>query len=149
MADALPLAGMHAVVTGGGRGIGRAVAEHLATLGASLTLLGRDRARLYATVQALGNAANCEAQACDVRDETSVQAAFAAIARAGHRVAVLVNNAGRAASEADARATLAARNPQRRLTQPDEVARVVGWLCLPQSHSITGTALPVAGGEVT
>ena len=43
MTAAQPLAGMHAVVTGGGRGIGRAIAARLAALGASLTLLGRDR----------------------------------------------------------------------------------------------------------
>src|SRR4051812_49313392 len=37
----LPLAGRHAVVTGGGRGIGAAVADELARLGARLTLMGR------------------------------------------------------------------------------------------------------------
>ena len=64
-----PLAGMHAVVTGGARGIGRAIANRLAAYGATLTLLGRDRARLYEAVQALGTATLCDAQACDVRDE--------------------------------------------------------------------------------
>jgi NAD(P)-dependent dehydrogenase (short-subunit alcohol dehydrogenase family) len=51
--------------------------------------------------------------------------------------------------EAEARAALTARNPQRRLIQPDEVAQVVGWLCLPRAQSINGAALPVAGGETT
>ena len=36
------LAGKHAVVTGGGRGIGAAIADELARLGADLTLMGRD-----------------------------------------------------------------------------------------------------------
>ena len=94
-----PLAGMHAVVTGGSRGIGRAIAAHLASLGASLTLLGRDRAHLDEAVQALAaDSTACDAQVCDVRDEASVADAFAAIARAGHRVSVLVNNAGQASS---------------------------------------------------
>ena len=95
---ALPLAGMHAVVTGGGRGIGFAVAERLGALGASLSLLGRDRAKLYEAVQRLAGVAACDAHACDVGDEASVQRAFEAIARAGHRVAILVNNAGTARS---------------------------------------------------
>ena len=93
-----PLAGTHAVVTGGGRGIGRAIAAHLAALGAALTLLGRDRAQLYDTVQSLADGAACDAQVCDVADEASVTAAFAAIARAGHRPGILVNNAGAAVS---------------------------------------------------
>jgi len=50
-------------------------------------------------------------------------------------------------TEADARAALTSRNPQRRLIQPREVAQAVGWLCLPQSQSITGQALPIDGGE--
>ena len=38
--------------------------------------------------------------------------------------------------------------PQRRLIQPAEVAAAVSWLCLPEAQSITGQALPIAGGEV-
>ena len=51
-------------------------------------------------------------------------------------------------SEEDARAELAASNPQGRLVQPWEVAETVAWLALPASASITGQAIPVAGGEV-
>jgi len=92
---AQPLAGTHAVVTGGGRGIGRAIAARLADLGASLTLLGRDRARLDAAAAALPR---CDSDVCDVGDRAAVDAAFAAIGRAGHRTALLVNNAGIATS---------------------------------------------------
>lgn len=49
---------------------------------------------------------------------------------------------------AEARAELAARNPQKRLILPDEVANAVAWLCLPGSEAITGQAIAVAGGEV-
>jgi 3-hydroxybutyrate dehydrogenase len=93
-----PLTGMHAVVTGGGRGIGLAVARRLAALGASLTLLGRDRSRLYDAVQQLSGAVGCDAHACDVGNEVAVRVTFDAIARAGHRIAILVNNAGTARS---------------------------------------------------
>ncbi|MDA0662842.1 MAG: SDR family NAD(P)-dependent oxidoreductase [Proteobacteria bacterium] len=51
-------------------------------------------------------------------------------------------------SVADATAELAASNPQGRLVQPWEVAEAVAWLALPSSASITGQAIPVAGGEV-
>jgi NAD(P)-dependent dehydrogenase (short-subunit alcohol dehydrogenase family) len=49
---------------------------------------------------------------------------------------------------AEARAELEARNPQKRLIRPDEVANAVAWLCLPASEAITGQAIAVAGGEV-
>ena len=39
-------------------------------------------------------------------------------------------------------------NPQGRLITPDEVAAAVTWLCSSQAGSVTGVALPVAGGEV-
>lgn len=48
----------------------------------------------------------------------------------------------------DATAELAASNPQGRLVQPWEVAETVAWLALPASASITGQAVPIAGGEV-
>ena len=47
----------------------------------------------------------------------------------------------------DARAALAARNPQGRFIQPQEVADVVLWLCGSASASITGQAISVSGGE--
>jgi len=49
---------------------------------------------------------------------------------------------------AEARAELEARNPQKRLIRPDEVANAVAWLCFPASEAITGQAIAVAGGEV-
>jgi len=90
-----PFAGMHAVVTGGGRGIGRAIAARLAQFGASLTLLGRDAMRLDDVAKSLPG---CDSRVCDVGDAAAVHDVFDAIARAGHRIAILVNNAGIAQS---------------------------------------------------
>jgi NAD(P)-dependent dehydrogenase (short-subunit alcohol dehydrogenase family) len=50
-------------------------------------------------------------------------------------------------SAAEARSTLAARNPQGRFIQPQEVADAVLWLCGEASASITGQAVSVSGGE--
>lgn len=58
----------------------------------------------------------------------------------------IVNKTGRSVEEA--KATLAASNPQGRLVQPAEVANAVSWLCLPGAESIHGQAIAVAGGEV-
>lgn len=92
----------HAVVTGGGSGIGAAVAHALAAEGARLTLVGRRRQALEATAATLPGA--CIAPA-DVADRTAVDDAFAA-ARAAHGpIAILVNNAGIAPSAPFARVT--------------------------------------------
>ncbi len=48
----------------------------------------------------------------------------------------------------DARQSLAAANPMGRLIRPEEVASVVGWLCLPSAGALTGQAIAIAGGEV-
>jgi NAD(P)-dependent dehydrogenase (short-subunit alcohol dehydrogenase family) len=53
-----------------------------------------------------------------------------------------------ARSPEQARAELAAGNPQKRLVAPEEVANAVVWLCLPQSAAMNGQAIAVAGGEV-
>jgi NAD(P)-dependent dehydrogenase (short-subunit alcohol dehydrogenase family) len=253
------LAGQHAVVTGGGRGIGAAVAAALAAEGATISVLGRDTARLAAQVESLGGATRAQGVAVDVTDEASVKSAFAAVRARFGRVDVLVNNAGDAGSaplaktdlalwqrmlavnltgtflctrevlpkmtarrsgrivnvastaglvgyayvsaycaakhgvvgftraaalecaktgvtvnavcpgytetdmvsaavanivaktgktESEARAALVANNPQGRMVQPAEVAGAVLWLCLPDSSSVTGQAIAVAGGEV-
>src|SRR5258708_27064674 len=51
-------------------------------------------------------------------------------------------------TEAEARMELTARNPQKRMIQPEEVANTVTWLCLPGSEAITGQSIAIAGGEV-
>ncbi len=51
-------------------------------------------------------------------------------------------------SPEEARAALAATNPQGRLVTPDEVAETVLWLASPAARSITGQAIVIAGGEV-
>jgi NAD(P)-dependent dehydrogenase (short-subunit alcohol dehydrogenase family) len=51
--------------------------------------------------------------------------------------------------EADALAELTRFNPQGRLVEPEEVASAVLWLCLPESRSVTGQSIIVAGGEIT
>ena len=74
------LAGRHAIVTGGGTGIGAAIAAALEAEGAAVSRIGRRRGNF----------------AADVTDRAQVDAAFAA-ARAAHGpIAILVNNAGAA-----------------------------------------------------
>ena len=51
-------------------------------------------------------------------------------------------------SDAEARALLAAKNPQARLVRPEEVANSVVWLCSPGSEAVTGQSIAVCGGEV-
>jgi NAD(P)-dependent dehydrogenase (short-subunit alcohol dehydrogenase family) len=244
------LASRRAVVTGGGRGIGGAIADALARLGADVTLLGRNRAALEARAAAIkGQVAIADVtdaaavarafgnRACDIlvnnagiaksapfhrtddamwREQLDVnlwgairctRAALPGMLEAGwgrivniastagitgfayvtaycatkhalvgltralaletaqkgvtvnavcpgytdtdvvaSAVANIVAKTGRTAVEA--RAELAAHNPQKRIIAPEEVAETVAFLCLPSSSSITGQAIAVAGGEV-
>ncbi|MDE0717961.1 MAG: SDR family NAD(P)-dependent oxidoreductase, partial [Rhodospirillaceae bacterium] len=89
--------GQHALVTGGGRGIGAAIADALGVHGADLTLLGRTAATLHARQAELAERFGVSAgiAAADVTDEAAVEAAFArAVAERGP-ISILVNNAGR------------------------------------------------------
>ncbi|HEY0625824.1 MAG TPA: SDR family oxidoreductase [Allosphingosinicella sp.] len=91
----MKLAGAHAVVTGGGTGIGAAVARALAAEGAKLTLIGRRREKLEEV--ASGNFDALVAPA-DVTVRTQVDAAFALAREAQGPITILVNNAGAAES---------------------------------------------------
>ena len=248
-----PLAGRLACVTGGGRGIGAAIAEKLDALGAELVLVGRTEESLRSTCERLGNA---RYRCVDVTDSSQVNRLFEWM---GEGPDILINNAGgsssapfgrttdeqwdrtlavnlsgafyctRAAlepmrernygrivnvastaaltgyryvaaycaakhgvlgmtralalevsstgitvnavcpgftetdllkttlatitkttrrSEEEARTELEALNPQGRFIQPSEVAATVAWLVSDEARSITGQAIPVAGGEV-
>jgi 3-hydroxybutyrate dehydrogenase len=249
------LAGKHALVTGGGRGIGAAIAAALLKEGAHVTIAGRDAVMLAATARQLAVHGRIDSLVLDITDGAAVRGALSALAR----VDILINNAGQAGSasflktdealwqrmldvnlsgtfyctqaalpgmleagwgrivnvastaglagyryvaaycaakhgvigmtralalevatrgvtvnavcpgftetdivheavanivaktgrsELEARAELAAGNPQQRLVQVDEVANAVLWLCMPASSAMNGQALAVAGGEV-
>jgi NAD(P)-dependent dehydrogenase (short-subunit alcohol dehydrogenase family) len=95
-----PLAGKHAVVTGGGRGIGAAVALELGRLGADLTLMGRNLESLNSAAAEVRNYHDVRLRTVtvDVTQEAAVVEAFAAAADAFGPPAVLINNAGVAGS---------------------------------------------------
>lgn len=90
------------MVTGGGTGIGRAVASRYASEGASLIILGRRRGPLEEAAEDLRGralAAGCGGtvrtfDGVDVADGAAVSAMFDELERSGTRLDVLVNNAG-------------------------------------------------------
>jgi NAD(P)-dependent dehydrogenase (short-subunit alcohol dehydrogenase family) len=88
------LAGRVAVVTGGGRDLGRSLALALAEAGADVAVLGRTAEPLRATADEIAAAGRRGwAHVCDVTDEDQVGRTFAAIAAEAGRLDVLVNNA--------------------------------------------------------
>ena len=86
---------IHAVVTGGGRGIGAAIVDRLDTLGVRLTLMGRQMDPLQKKCTGLRQA---QPVAVDVTDEAAVADAFARARVAFGPIGILVNNAGAASS---------------------------------------------------
>jgi NAD(P)-dependent dehydrogenase (short-subunit alcohol dehydrogenase family) len=249
------LAGRHALVTGGGTGIGAAIATTLAQAGAAVTICGR---RLEPLQQTAASEPNIRAAAADVTCEKSLSRLYEQAESIGRPFDIVVANAGMAESapasktslelwnrtievnltgafltvkpalatmrargwgrvvfiastaglkgyayvapyvaakhgvvglmralaletatagitvnavcpgftetamlsetvehivkmtersEAEARATLAANNPQGRFVRPQEIADAVLWLCSGASAAITGQAISVSGGE--
>jgi NAD(P)-dependent dehydrogenase (short-subunit alcohol dehydrogenase family) len=253
------LSGKHALVTGGGRGIGASIAASLLAQGARVTLVGRSKGVLADTADALRQQGEVQYLRADVAVKESVVDAFKEATAGFGDIDILVNNAGQAISApftktdedlwrqmmsvnldgvfhctqlalpgmlrkgwgrvvnvastagltgyayvsaycaakhavigltralamevaargvtvnavcpgytdtdlvrdtianivsktgrtaAQARAELAAGNPQKRLVTPEEVAHAAIWLCLPLSDAMNGQAIAVAGGEL-
>lgn len=83
------------VVTGAGTGIGRAIAETLAELGATTVLVGRTQAKLDEVKSALNkNGAKSEAVAADVSKEADVARLADLVKQKWGRAKAIVNNAG-------------------------------------------------------
>jgi 3-hydroxybutyrate dehydrogenase len=93
----------HALVTGGGRGIGRAIASTLSQAGATVTVLGRNRATLD---EAIAAGAARFAGVADVADQAALTAAIAE-AEARQPIDILIANAGVAESAPFARSDAA------------------------------------------
>jgi NAD(P)-dependent dehydrogenase (short-subunit alcohol dehydrogenase family) len=95
------LAGKYALVTGGNRGLGLAIARALVAEGSSVLITGRDRDALKAATidlsavaSKLSPAPEVLGELCDIRDERSVKATFAEIEKRWKRLDILINNAG-------------------------------------------------------
>ena len=88
--------GRHALITGGGTGIGAAAAAHLHAAGAKVSLLGRRLEPLQAAAQRLGGTAI----QCDVTDPGRIAAAFDEARSANGPIEMLIVNAGIAESAA-------------------------------------------------
>ncbi len=84
-----------AMITGGGRGIGKAVAMAYAREGAKIALCARTPAEVKQTCREIhGLKAQCMGWICDVAVEESVKEFVAGVAKEFGRVDILVNNAG-------------------------------------------------------
>jgi NAD(P)-dependent dehydrogenase (short-subunit alcohol dehydrogenase family) len=93
--EAQPLAGGVALVTGGSRGIGRAIAHQLALLGASVSICGRDRSALEDSTRALAKTAvPVHHQIADVTNSAAVSDLVAQTEASLGPITILVNNAG-------------------------------------------------------
>ena len=94
MAAESPLSGRHALITGGGTGIGAAAAQQLSAAGAALSLLGRRIEPLQAVAE---NHGGTPIQ-CDVTDPERIRAAFDEARSANGPIDLLIVNAGIAES---------------------------------------------------
>ena len=90
-----PLLEKIAVVTGGGSGIGAAIAVKLSSMGATTIVTGRTRSTLEETASRIrSSGGQCEAIASDVSEWNSVAALAGRVQQTFNRIDILVNNAG-------------------------------------------------------
>lgn len=102
------LSGRHVVVTGGGRGIGLAIAEALARRGADITIMGRNRPLLDQRVTELAHfGTRVAAETLDLANPAAIEAAFTQARERLGPPSILVNNAGIVRSAPFAKTNLA------------------------------------------
>jgi NAD(P)-dependent dehydrogenase (short-subunit alcohol dehydrogenase family) len=95
MNESRSLAEQIALVTGGGRGIGAAIAKRLARMGAQVIICGRNIAHLEETARAIqSSGGSAVAVKCDLSDLSSVDSMASQVKKQFDRLDILVNNAG-------------------------------------------------------
>lgn len=91
----IDLEGRSAIVTGGTRGIGLAIAQHLSAAGASVLLIGTDSERLEASLSTLPSTGSTHSvMTGDVADRATAESAARTAFKNHKRLDILVNNAG-------------------------------------------------------
>ena len=86
--------GKVAIVTGGTKGIGYAIAETLVTNGANVFICARDKSEMRRAVEDLSRSGRAEGEVCDIRSEAQVRIMLEECERIFGGVDILVNNAG-------------------------------------------------------
>src|SRR5437588_3178 len=140
------LAGKLALVTGGGRGIGAAIARALASAGARVVVCGRTRPDLDAVAREIGGVAIAIDLARTGVTINALCPGWVETQMADEAVTRIAAKTGR--SEDEARTQLAAMSPQRRMITPDEVAHAALMLCSDGARGIHGQTIVIDGGAV-
>ena len=103
-----PLSGKIVLITGGGRGLGRAIAEALAREGCTVIITGRDEDALeLAAASISAGGGTVLTRHCELRKPESVATLFAALRQQFKHLDVLINNAGVAGPTAEYRSAFA------------------------------------------
>ena len=90
----MSISGKVAVITGGSKGIGFAVAESLVKNGVNVFICARDKADLKRAIDDLSRSGRAEGEVCDVRSESQVRMMLEECERVFGGVDILINNAG-------------------------------------------------------
>lgn len=83
-----------AVITGGTKGIGRAIAETLLKNGAKVFICARDKGDIKGAIESLSEFGQVDGEICDVRSENQVKMMLDECMRIFGKVDILINNAG-------------------------------------------------------